>query len=145
MSGVALGALGVNGCYSIAPMGTAPAPAQTVVVELTDRGRLDYGTRIGTGVRHVQGTVEAVTDSTLVLRVASVETLDGRVDQWSGERVALTRDAFTNVRERRFSTARTVLVSVALVGAVTAAFLSAKLLGGASETDTGRPGPPPNQ
>lgn len=136
-----LGVLG-SACYTYQPIVGPATPGTRVAVELTDRGRAALVDSLGGFVQKVEGTVQTATDSLLVLRVASVEFLNGRTSRWTNEPVPILRDYIGRVDERRFSRGRTVLVSGGLVGALVAFITSQDLIGGGNSS---RPTEPPPQ
>ena len=113
----------MTGCYSYrqAPEGTLPIGG-SVALGITDRGRVAIGETVGPGALRIRGTLVAVTDSTYVVRVASVEHLGGRTTKWSGERVTVSRDHVGTAAEQRYSRGRTWLaISGVAVGVALAA------------------------
>lgn len=132
----------LNGCYSTTLLTGAPVPETQVVLNLTDAGRVAYGEQIGRGVGEVEGIVESASDSALVVRITAVRNASGRLETWNGERFVFARSNITNVRERTLSRTRTALLGAAIAAGVTALFLTAKLLGGGSDTPREEPRPP---
>ena len=112
-----------TGCYTYrhAPDGTLPVGG-SVALGITDRGRVALGETIGPGARRVRGELVAKTDSTYVVRVASVENLDGRTTKWNGEEVVISRDHVGTAAEQHYSKGRTWLaISSVAVGVALAA------------------------
>ena len=138
---VLLVALVAAGCYQYrqSPY-DRPVPAMVMEVTLNDRGRSALEHHVGPEVLTVEGTVAEVTDSGFALNVRRVVGIDRQVSKWNGERVTMRNEYVRQMRERRFSTGRTVL----FVGSVTASALAfavtRSLLG---EGFGGRGGPSP--
>jgi hypothetical protein len=87
-------------------------------VGISDRGRVALSEPVGPGVRRIDGQVLEHTDTSMVLAVTSVQFLDLNVPmRWDGERVEVSRDFITDLRERRLSRSRSV-IAAALVTAV---------------------------
>lgn len=99
-----------TGCYTYHPV-AAPevAPGAEVTLSITDRGRVALGDSLGPGVAQVTGRVSERNDSALVLHISAVEYLNGQLNRWNGERVAVAQDLVGSARERRFSRSRTWL------------------------------------
>ncbi len=99
-----------TGCYTYrqAPDGTLPL-GSTVALGITDRGRVAVGEQVGPGVLRIRGELVDKTDSTYVLRVKSVEHLNGRTTKWSGEQLVVSRDHVGTAAEQRYSRGRTWL------------------------------------
>lgn len=133
--------LGVNACYATRPIEGRPAPETRVVFDLTDQGRLANAALVGQSVDEIEGTLEAVTDSTYTVRITAVQNLRGQIVPWNGERVSLRQDHVTNLRQRHFSRTRTMLVGAAAVATVLGVLLTTKLVGGGSTTDREDPRP----
>jgi hypothetical protein len=79
------------------------------------------------------------TDTSLVLAVTSVESLGTSIPtRWTGERVTVSRDIVTDVRERRLSRSRTMIMAGILVAGAIAASLIA-IAGFGSDPTPDRP------
>jgi hypothetical protein len=112
-----------------------------VTAELNDRGRVALVDSLGGSVDRVEGIIHTANDSSLVVRVAAVQFLNGQVSKWTNEPVTIRREHTRDVRERRFSRSRTVLVSAGVVGALVA-FVTGIDLFGSGIDGKERPGPP---
>ena len=100
--------LALQGCYVNAPLlEPAPRPGETVVLQISDRGRVALAERLGTGVNRIQGRVTNVSDDLLSLNVASVAYISGDKSLWSGEAMTLNREMVGSTQVRRLSKART--------------------------------------
>ena len=140
---IALGLLflQLTGCYQYVPVGTPQLPAGALVsVGLNDRGRVELAERIGPGVRSLGGAVVTTTDSAMVLAVSTVDYMDVPVPvRWNGERVLLSRGFLNEVRERRLSRSRSLIMAAVLtIGAALVSTLA--LTGFGSNSDSGGPG-----
>lgn len=133
------GVLSLNACYSTKPVTGIPTAASRVVLDLNDQGRLAYGERIGSSVRHVEGVVESATDSALVIRIAAVRYLDGKTHKWSGERFRFGTAHVSRVQQRDFSRSRTALVVAGSAAAVAALVAVVKLVGNSQGGTRGEP------
>jgi hypothetical protein len=112
-----------TGCYAYRqpPDGTLPIGGR-VALGITDRGRVAVGEQVGPGALRIRGELVATTDSTYVVRVESVENLNGRTTKWSGEQVVISRDHVGTASEHRYSRGRTLLaMSGVAVGVALAA------------------------
>jgi hypothetical protein len=125
----------LGGCYTYAPVATAPEPGRTVSFALTDAGRVALGASVGPEARVLEGEIAALADAGYLLRMRSVQYVNGQTTQWSGEQLTVARQHVTNLRERRFSRKRTIALVAASVGGVVAFIASRGLLGIGSESD----------
>jgi hypothetical protein len=130
------------GCYTTRTVTSAPAPGATVVLDLTDRARVDLGDRIGPSASSIQGVVQERNDSAYVLRVSSVAYLNGQSNKWSGEPLTVPWSAVARARIREFSRSRTTAIGVGIVAALAAVFISTDFfgLGGPSVEPIPNPG-----
>lgn len=111
----------LTGCYTYVPVASSAVPPGTeVTMAVTDRGRVALTDAIGPGVRRIGGSVMSSTDSSVVLAVRSVQHIDlGVPVRWDGERVEVSRDFVSEIREKRLSRTRTgFMIGLALLGAV---------------------------
>jgi hypothetical protein len=145
---VTLAAQLTSGCYSTMPVGSATIGPKDVVLEITDRGRVDLDGALGNSPLRVVGRLTAATDSTYTLAVREVETVRGEAATWQGESVTIRRSGVGLVQERRFSRARTAIVVLGVVGAIVAFMVTRSLVsngGGDSDPPTPGGGLPPGQ
>lgn len=132
-----------SACYMYQPIVGPTAPGDRIAVELNDHGRIALTDSLGGFVDRVEGTVQSATDSLIVLRVISVQFLNGQTSNWTNEPVTIRRENIRDVWERRFSRGRTLFAAGGVVGALVAFIGSRSLLGGGTpRTD---PPPPPPQ
>lgn len=147
---LALAAHAVAACYTNTPVGmdARPVAGATVVADITDRGRVNLGSRIGASPLRVEGQATAFTDSTLTLAVASVEGVRGEVTRWSGESVTLNRSDLSLVQVRRLDRGRSVLLGAIIAGGVVAILVTRSLVvrsSGGSDGAVTQPPPGNNQ
>jgi hypothetical protein len=116
------------GCYSTLPVETTPAPGATVVLDLNDRARVALGDRIGPSALKLEGVVQTATDSDYVLRVSSVEYLNGQTNRWSGEQLNIPASLVSRAWHHEFSRSRTTALSVGLAAALLTAILKTSFL-----------------
>ncbi len=138
--GLSLAPAVLPACYHYVPVESAPSPGVGVEVELNDVGRVGMESAVGPEAGSIQGVLESRTDTNLVVRVTQVLGEYGGVTRWEGERVTIRPDYVRTMRERRFSTTRTVVVATAAGAGFLAFALTRDLLGfgGApSSTPTG--------
>lgn len=132
--------LGTLGCYAYAPLGTVRPSADTEVsLALSDQGRVDAASTLGSSVGRVEGKVVQLNDTAYVLRVSRVHDIRGTVSPWSGETVVVPRTWVGNVTERRFSRSRTYFIAGAFTAALTAFIVTRSLTGSGGPT-TENPG-----
>lgn len=117
------------GCYSTRPVTSAPAPGSTVVLDLTDRARVELGDRIGPSASRIEGIVQERNDTAYVLRVSSVAYLNGQSNKWSGEALTVPATAIARASLREFSRSRTTLIGAAIAAALAAVFFSTDFFG----------------
>ena len=108
------------GCYTYTYAPEQPAPGTQLSVDLTDAGRFQLENSVGPEVARIEGDLASTSDSTITLRVARTTSLRGEIQQWAGEPVTLRGGWYRMMRERRFSTPRTVV----LVSSMTAGFVA---------------------
>jgi hypothetical protein len=117
------------GCYTTRPVTTAPAPGSTVVLDLTDRARVDLGDRIGPSASSIQGVVQTQSDSSYVLRVSSVTYLNGQSNKWAGEQLTIPATMVSRARTREFSRGRTTALGAAIAAALATVFITTDFFG----------------
>jgi hypothetical protein len=117
------------GCYTTRPVTTAPAPGATVILDLTDRGRVDLGDRIGPSAASIQGIVQTQSDSSYVLRVSSVSYLGGQQNKWAGESLTVPAALVSRARLREFSRSRTTAIGLGIAAALAAVFIQTDFFG----------------
>ncbi len=131
----------LGGCYVTRPVTTAPAPGTTVLLDLSDRGRLALGDRVGPSAATIEGVLQSPGDTVYQVRISSVTYLNGQSNRWSGESLAVPLSLVTRARYREFSRSRTTAVGVGIAAAIIALFANTNFLsdGGVEKV----PPPPP--
>ena len=135
---VLLLAVHLSGCFHYVPVGATPVRQGTLVsLAINDRGRVALQERLGPGIRRIRGTLNEVTDSTIVLSLDAIEFADLNVPaRMSGESVGIPRELVAEFRERRLSKSRTWLAGALVVGGVVlAAFIGINGFGGDGPSD----------
>jgi hypothetical protein len=117
------------GCYTTRAVQSAPAPGTTVVLDLTDRARVDLGDRIGPSAAGIEGVVQTQNDSAYIIRVSSVKYLNGQSNTWSGEPLTVPASLVSTARIREFSRSRTTAVGVGIVAALAIVFARTSFFG----------------
>ena len=117
------------GCYTTRPVTSAPAPGTTVLLDLTDRARVDLGERIGPSAASIEGIIQARNDTAYMLRISSVRYLNGQSNKWSGEPFTVPASFISRARLREFSRSRTTAVGIGIAAALAAVFLKADFFG----------------
>lgn len=136
----------LTGCFHHVPAAPASLPSGAEVsVGITDRGRVELAETMGPGVRRIGGSLVESNDTLLVVSVASVEYYElGFPARWAGERVEISRDLISEVRERRLSRSRTALFAAVIVAAgIAVSFLG--LQGAGGDVESGQGGDPNQQ
>ena len=127
-----------TGCYTTAPIASAPEPGQVLVMDLTDQGRVALGPSVGSAARSIEGTLDTRTDSAYTVKVASVVYMNGTNNRWTNEPLTIRSDLVRDLRERKFSRSRSGLLAAGIVGAAAAFIASRGLLGlGTPDKDDG--------
>lgn len=100
---------GLSGCYTYSPLTTQPQPQTRVAAVLTDVGRVEAGTQIGSQSDRVEGRLIDASDTAYVLAVSAVKPIHGTWVRWTGEQVSLRRNYVATLSERRLSKGKTAL------------------------------------
>jgi hypothetical protein len=138
--------LGVStGCYTYSPIPPAAPPGTDVVVGLNDQGRLTLGQSVGPAAQQIEGRLRSRTDSGYVLAVSSVTYFNGGMNKWSGEPLTINQALVNDVRERRFSSSRTLLVVAGATAALAAVIFHQTLFAKGGPEKQTNPPPPDNQ
>lgn len=118
--------LALQGCYVYVPASTTTPPTgETVVLQISDRGRVALGERLGPGVTQIQGRVTSVGEEQVSMSVASVGYVSGETSLWSGETMTMSREFVGNVSVRQLSKSRT-WVTVGASAAVAGFFIATR-------------------
>lgn len=129
------------GCYTTRPVETAPIPGATVLLDLTDQGRVQLGNLVGPSAARIEGVVQARSDTSFMLHVSSVTYLNGQMNRWSGEPLTVPSMLVSRARLREFSRSRTTAVGVGIAAALITLFTTTNFLG--SSGGERIPPPPP--
>lgn len=146
MTLVVLAALQGGGCYRYAPLETGVPPVgETVELQISDRGRVELGDRLGRGVSKIEGRLTGVTAEQYELNVAAVSFLNGETSRWSGESMRLARDVVETAAVRTLDKRRSWITAAVVAVGVTAFIATRGLLvdffGDAGEPPTTEPPP----
>lgn len=136
-----------SGCYSYAPVQPLSVqPGMEVRLDVNDSGRVALASGLGPSLSRIEGSVRAMTDTSYLLSVSSVEYINGDRQKWSGEPLSVRTGFVRQADERRFSKVRTAVTVVVGVGALLAFALTRDLLGSGTVTrDPPDPGPGPDK
>ena len=142
-----IGALLVlSACYKYVPVESTTVPVgETVAFEITDRGRVGLGDRLGSGVREIQGQLVRPDGDELIINVFRVIQLNGTSSQWSGETVRLDRDYVGRVKARELSKSRTWLLAAGVTATVVWVITSRTLSGLFNDEEPPIEPPPPTE
>lgn len=122
------------------PVASAPQPGQVLVMDLTDQGRVALGPSIGPAATRIEGLLDSRTDSAYVVKVESVVYMNGANNRWTNEPLTIRTDLVRDLRERKFSRSRSVLLAAGIVGGAVAFIASRGLLGFGSPGTDKNPG-----
>ena len=99
------------GCYNLEPVASVtPTPGTRLSLAINDGGRLALGGSMGPEIRVVEGKLLTKQDSTYVLSMVGVNYLNGTFQKWAGETVRINSGMVSGFFEKRFSTAKTVML-----------------------------------
>lgn len=130
---MALGALAV-GCYTFEPIGgVVPDPGMILALEINDAGRVALGGSMGPEIARVEGRLLSTDQETFRIAVSNLQLLRGGEQTWSGEVVQIKREFVSSIRERRFSSGRTVALGAVGVGGL-AFLVTRSIVGGGTES-----------
>lgn len=134
------------GCYTHVPLDTSVSAlpvGERLSFAISDRGRSEIASRMGSGVLRIEGTLVQSDAQAYLLRVWAVSQIEGGTSRWAGEEVRLNRDHVAAVSLRRLERGRTWLTA----GVTAAAFgywvTSQDLFGGFAGGSEENPPPPP--
>jgi hypothetical protein len=113
-------ALLLCGCYASVPIEVARAqPGTKLRIGLTDAGADSLARYLGPGVQTVDGKLLQNSDSGLSLGVTQISMRSGIEQYWKGETVVLPKYSLATVEQRKLSRPRTLLLSGAIIAALT--------------------------
>jgi hypothetical protein len=106
----------IVGCYTYQPVvGAAPRTHERVRLTLTDSGAVSLASQLGPATEEVSGRLSADSGGAYLVSVLATRRRGGFEIDWRGEQVAVPRALIARAEQRRFSRARTMIASVALV------------------------------
>lgn len=136
----------LSGCYVYKPVEGAARPGMHVALDLNDRGRVALSDSVGPSADRIEGEVSSANgDSSYIVRVASIRYTNGSKQRWTLEPLTVRTDLVHRVREKRFSRARTALITGASTAALVIFAVTVDLFGFGNEGAGGGPGPGPDQ
>ncbi len=112
--------LGTSACYSYVPVSSTPTPGTEVALLISDRGRVELGTRVGPELDQLRGTLVSSTPSAVTLRMREAVSLRRVSTTWTGESLTVSPDLLAGVRVKQLDRGRSALVA----GGVTAAIVA---------------------
>ncbi len=130
-----------TGCYTTAPLASAPVPGQVLVMELNDNGRARLGSSIGASATKVEGLLDSRTDSAYVMKVHSVVYMNGSNQKWTNEPLTIQSDLVRELRERKLSRSRTALFAGGTIGLAAALIATRSLIVDGGPENQKPPGP----
>ena len=133
-----------QGCYTYVPLQVAaPAVGETVQFQISDRGRVELGERMGHGILRIEGRVTGTNADQYLINVASIAYVSGEYSRWSGESVRLYRDFVEHAQLRTLSKSRSWTAAIAATVVIGGFIASRGLLGwGTGDRDDPTPEPP---
>lgn len=135
----------LSGCYRYVPLeASTPPVGETVAFEITDRGRVELGDRLGPSVMEVHGRLVSPGSEEFVITVFRVVQLNGSNSLWSGETVRLNRDYVGRVKTRELAKTRTWLLAAGVTAATVWLITSRTLSGLFNDEEPGVDPPPPS-
>ena len=115
--------LSAMGCYTLQPVVGQPLPlGSQVALAINDAGRASLGGQMGPEIAEIQGRLLQKDSAEFVLAVSQISLVRGGEQVWSGERIRVKTEFVTGVSERKFSRAKTAVISAAAVGLVAIIF-----------------------
>ena len=127
------------GCQVYTPISLSSQVAKDDIrLTLTDQGAVDLAKALGVGATQLEGHIDAVTDSTIVLRITELTRLSGSDEKWSGEPVPIPRGDVATVERRTTSVARSLVLGGAIAaGAILAGTVAGSVEGGSGTGQQG--------
>ncbi|MFL5577613.1 MAG: hypothetical protein ACJ79S_16785 [Gemmatimonadaceae bacterium] len=122
--------------YVPAPDGSV-APGAVVLVRLTDRGAADVTSSVGPYARTIEGRLNSLTDSAVVVSVNEVTRANGGEETWRGETVSVQRNGVAELAVPKVSRSRSALLAGGLLAGIVALGVA---FGGAGSSVGGRGG-----
>ena len=110
-----------------------------VAFDVNDAGRVALGGSMGPEIAQIEGRLAGRDGTDYLVSVSDVHLLRGGDQVWHGETVHLKAEYVSSLYERRFSTARSVAMGAAGLGAIAA--IATRSLGGLGSTERPEPSP----
>jgi hypothetical protein len=135
---LAVGALGLVGCYSLRPTrGATPEIGEKVAFDLNDNGRAALGGSMGPEIGQIEGRLLQKDTAQYVVAVSAVRLIRGGEQTWSGETVRIKSDYVSSAYTRQFATGRTLALGAIGAGALT--FIVTRSLIGSGDAEKPAP------
>ena len=117
---LAVGALGLVGCYTLRPTrGATPEIGEKVAFDLNDAGRAALGGSMGPEIGQIEGRLLQKDTAQYVVAVSAVRLIRGGEQTWSGEAVRIRSEYVSSAYTRQFATGRTIALGAIGAGALT--------------------------
>ena len=100
-----------GGCYGYYPAAQPSPVGRDVLITLTDSGSVVLAGQLGPAAESLIGRVTTDSANSVVIAATSVHQRNGNDTEWRGEHVVIPRPLVSTVVERRFSRARTALLT----------------------------------
>lgn len=103
-------------CYNVVPLSldVTPARGATVIADLNNRGSDSLAAQIGPGIMSLRGDILSVDERQMTLAMRLVTDRRGVETFWTKEPVVVQRSFVEQIKERRFSRMKSVLMGVGL-------------------------------
>lgn len=135
-------AAGLTGCYAYAPLrDPEPQLGQSFAFDLAEPCPAEIAAGVGPETARVEGTLVRRTETDFIVSVSQAVTTRGRTYRWNGETVTLPQAYVRQVRTRRFSGPRTLLVAGGAAVSFVAFVITRNLLGGGGVGEDTKPLP----
>jgi hypothetical protein len=119
------------GCYTVQPIaGQNLAMGSVVLLGINDQGRATLGGQMGPEIREIEGRLLEKDSAAYTVAVQQIRTLSGGTQVWSGERIRVSTEYVSSVREKHFSRGKTAIVGAAVAGLIIGVWKGG-LIGGA--------------
>jgi hypothetical protein len=106
-----------------------------VQLVLNDKGRVEVGSQLGSGVDKIEGTLTGQDADSYTLAVSQVYQINGNSSKWAGESVKVAKDGTTGYNIHRFNKTRTLILVAAITAAAVVFLLTTGLVGSGSSSD----------
>ena len=110
-------------CYSTIPVSVAaPSRGAELILDMTPQATERMGGFLGRGTVSARGRLVEWEADTVVVSMLATQIARGDEQLWSGERVAIPRDAVARIAERQVNRGRTSLAILGAVAVIVTAF-----------------------